>query len=100
MDVRAGQSRRQSAEELVLSNCGAEDLESPLESMAIKPINLKGNYLNIFGRTDVEASILWPTDAKNRLIRKEPNAGKGRRQEEKGMTDDEMVGWHHRLNGR
>ena len=87
MDVKAAQSRRQSAEELVLLNCGAEeDLESPLESIAIKPINLKGNYLNIFGRTDVEASVLWPTDAKSRLIRKEPDAGK--RSKAGGEGDD------------
>ena len=53
------------------------------------------------GRTDVEAEtpILWPPDAKSRLIGKDPDAGKDRRQEEKGMTEDEMVGWHHQLNG-
>ena len=53
------------------------------------------------GRTDVEAEtpILWPPDAKNRLIRKDPDAGKDGRLEEKGTTEDEMVGWHHRLNG-
>ena len=54
-----------------------------------------------FGRTDVEAEapILWPPDVKNRLIGKDSDAGKDCRQEEKGMTEDEMVGWHHRLNG-
>ena len=53
------------------------------------------------GRTDVEAEtpILWPPDAKNRLIRKDPDAGKDGRLEEKGTTEDEMVGWHHQLNG-
>ena len=53
------------------------------------------------GRTDAEAEtpILWPPDAKNRLIRKDPDAGKDWRREEKGMTEDEMVGWHHWLNG-
>ena len=53
------------------------------------------------GRTDVEAEtpILWPPNAKNCLIWKDPDAGKDRRQEEKGMTEDEMVGWHHRLDG-
>ena len=51
------------------------------------------------GRTDAEASILWPPDAKNWLIGKDPDSGKDWRQEEKGMTEDEMVGWHHWLNG-
>ena len=55
--------------------------------------------LNIIGRTDAEAPILWPPDAKSRLIRKDPDAGKDRRQKEKGTTEDEMVGWHHQLNG-
>ena len=49
--------------------------------------------------TETEAPILWPPDAKSRLIRKDPDAGKHRRQEEKGTTEDEMVGWHHQLNG-
>ena len=54
------------------------------------------------GRTDAEAKtpIFWPHDEKSRLIRKDPDAGKDRRQEEKGTAEDEMVGWHHRLNGR
>ena len=47
------------------------------------------------GRTHAKAPILWPLDAKSRLIRKDPDAEKNRRQEEKGMTEDEMVGWHH-----
>ena len=53
------------------------------------------------GRTDAEGEtlILWPPDTKNRLIGKDPDAGKDWRWEEKGMTEDEMVGWHHRLNG-
>ena len=51
------------------------------------------------GLMETESPILWPPDAKSRLIRKDPDAGKDRRQEEKGMTEDEMVGWHHRLNG-
>ena len=77
-------------------------LESPLDSKEIKPVNPKGNQPWIFiGRTDAEAEapILWPPDVKSRLIRKDPDAGKDRRQEEKGMTVDEMVGWHHWLNG-
>ena len=52
-------------------------------------------------RTDAEAetSILWPPDSKNQLIGKDPDAGKDQRREEKGMTEDEMVGWHHQLDG-
>ena len=76
-------------------------LLSPLDSKMIKPVNPKGNQLWIFiGRTDVEgeAPILWPSDAKSQLIGKNPDAGKHWKQEEKGMTEDEMVGWHHWLN--
>ena len=51
------------------------------------------------GRTDAEVTILWPPDAKNLLIGKDPDAGKDRRQEEKGMTEDKMIGWHHQLDG-
>ena len=51
------------------------------------------------GRTDAEALILWPPDAKSRLIGKDPDAGRDRGQEEKRATEDEMAGWHHRLNG-
>ena len=70
--------------------------------MEIQPVNPKGNQSWIFiGRTDAEAEvpILWPPAAKNWLIGKDPDAGKDWRQEEKGMTEDEMVGWHHPLNG-
>ena len=77
-------------------------LESPLDSKEIELVNPKGNQSWIFiGRIDAEAEtlILWPPDAKNRLIGKDPDAGKDWRQEEKGMSEDEMVGWHHRLNG-
>ena len=71
-------------------------LESPLDSKEIKPVNPKRNQPWIFiGRTDAEALILWPPDEKSRLIGKDPDAGKGWRQEKKGATDDEMVGWHH-----
>ena len=74
--------------------------ESPLDCKEIKPVHPKGNQSWIFiGRTYAEASILWPPDSKSRLIRKDPDAGKEWRQEEKGVTEDEMVGWHHRLNG-
>ena len=77
-------------------------LESPLDCKEIKPVNPKVNQSWIFiGRTDgeVEAPILWPPDTKNWLIRKDPDAGKDWGQEEKGTTEDEMVGWHHPLNG-
>ena len=77
-------------------------LKSPLDSKEIKPVNPKGNQPWIFiRRTDAEAKapILWPPDMKNWLIGKDPDPGKDWRQEEKGMTEDEMVGWHHRLNG-
>ena len=76
-------------------------LESPLDSEEIKPVNPKRNQRWIFiGRTDVEAEtpILWPTDAKGQLIGNDPDAGKGWMQEDKGMTEDEMVGWHHWFN--
>ena len=77
-------------------------LVSPLDCKDIKAVNPKGNQYWIFiGRTDAEAGapILWPSDANNWLIGKDPDAGKDWRQEEKGMTEDEMVGWHHWLNG-
>ena len=73
-------------------------LESPLDCKEIQPIHPKGNQSWIFiGRTDVEAetSILWPPDEKNWLTGKAPAAGTDWRQEEKGMTEDEMVRWHH-----
>ena len=76
-------------------------LESPLDCQEIKPVNPKGNQSWIFiGRSDSEAEtpILWPPDMKNWLTGKDRDAGKDWRQEEKGMTKDEMVGWHHRLN--
>ena len=78
-------------------------LESPLDCKDIKPINPQGNQPWIFiGRTDVEAEAptLRPPDVKNRLIGKDPDAGKDWGQEEKGMTEDEMVGCHHHLSGR
>ena len=77
-------------------------LESPLDCKEIKPVNLTENQSWIFvGRTDAEAEtpILWPPDVKNWLIWKDPDAGKDWRQKEKGMTEDEMVGWYHRLDG-
>ena len=76
-------------------------LESPLDCKEIKPVNPKGNQSSIcFGRTEVEASILRPPDVKSWLIRKDPDAGKDWRLEEHGVTEDEMVGWHHWPDGR
>ena len=75
-------------------------LESPLDCKEIQPVNPKGNQSWIFiGRTDAETPILWPPDGKNWLIGKDSDAGKDCGQEEKGTTEDEMVGWHHQLNG-
>ena len=75
-------------------------LESPLDCKEIKWVNPKGNQPWIFtGITDAEAPILWPPDVKNWLTGKDPDAGNDWRQEEKGMTEDEMVGWHCRLDG-
>ena len=70
-----------------------------LDCKEIKPLNLKENQSWIsIGRTDAEAQILWPPDVKSRLIGKDHDAGKGWRQKEKGMTENEMVGWHHWLS--
>ena len=77
-------------------------LESPLDCKEIQPVHPKGDQSQVFiGGTDVEAEtpILWPPDAKSWLIWKDPDAGKDWRQEEKGMTEDEMVEWHHQLSG-
>ena len=94
MDVRVRPWGRQSTKELMLLNCG------PLDSKEIKPVKPKENQSWIFvGRPDAEAAVLWQLDAKSRLLWKDPDAGKDWRQEEKGMMEDEMVGWHHWLNG-
>ena len=77
-------------------------LKSLLDSKEIQPVHPKGNQSWIFiGRTDAEAEApkRWPPDVKNWLIWKDPDAGKDWRQEEKGATEDETVGWHHRLDG-
>ena len=79
-----------------------KSLESPLDCKEIKLVNPKGNQPWIFiGRTDVEAETLipWPPDVRNWLIWKDPDAEKDWKQEEKGTTKDEMVGWHHQLDG-
>ena len=77
-------------------------LESPLDCKEIQQVHPKGNQSWIFtGRADAEAEtpILWPPDVKIWLLGKDPDAGKDRRQDETGTKEDEMVGWHHRLNG-
>ena len=77
-----------------------ETPESPLGCTEFKPVNSKGNQPWIFiVRTDAEALILWPPDENSWLFRKDPDAGKDSRQEEKGMTEDEIVEWHHQLQG-
>ena len=105
MDVNAGPQRRVSAEEfpcfwtVVLE----KTLESPLDCKEIQPVHPKGNQSWIFiGRTDAEAEapILWQPDAKKWLIWKDPDAGKDWKQEEDGMAEDEIVGWHHQQDGR
>ena len=76
-------------------------LESPLDCKEIQPVHPEGDQSCVFiGRTDAEAEtlVLWPSHAKSSLIGKDPDAGRDWRQE-KGTTEDEMVGWHHRLNG-
>ena len=77
-------------------------LESPLDYKEIQPVHPKGDQSWVFiGRTDAKAEtpILWPPHAKSWFIGKDPDAGKDWGQKEKGMTEDEMAGWHHRLNG-
>ena len=77
-------------------------LESPLDCKEMKRVNPKGDQSWIFigkADTEAEAPILWPPDAKSQLIGKDPSAGKDWGQEEKGATEDEMVGWHHCLSG-
>ena len=78
----------------MLLNCDVGEFESALDCKEIKPVDPKGNQSWVFvGRTDAEAEtpILWPPDVKSQLIGKDPDAGKDRRQEEKGTTEDEMV---------
>ena len=97
------ESKKLSAKELMLWTVVlGKTLESPLDCEEIQPVHSKGNQSWICIRrtnAEAEAPILWPPDAKYWLIGKDPDAGKDRRQEEKGMTEDEMVGWHHWLNG-
>ena len=92
-------TRRQSTKELMLSNCCAgEDSWESLGQQGDQTSNLKGNqHWILIERTDAEAEvpILWPPDVKRWLIGKDPVTGKDWRQEEKRVTEDEMVGWHH-----
>ena len=87
----------------MLLKCGVEKtLESPLDCKEIQPVHPKGDQSWVFiGRTDAEAEtpILWPPDVESWLIGKDSDAEKDWGQEEKGMTEDEMVGWHHWHNG-
>ena len=97
--IRKAECRRIDAFELW---CWRKLLKSPLDCKEIQPVHPQGDKSWVFiGRTDVEAetAILWPPDTKSWLIWKDPDAGKDWRQEEKGMTENEMVGWHYRLNG-
>ena len=98
MDVRVGLQRKLSAEELTLLNYGVG--EDSRDSLGLQGYPTSQSWIFI-GRTDAEAEIpiLWPPDAKKWLTGKGPVAGKDWRQMEKGMTEDEMVGWHHWLNG-
>ena len=96
--IKKAECRRTDAFELVLKKI----LESPFYCKQIQPGNPKGNQSWIFVErtgTEAETPILWPPDVKNWLTGKDPDAGKDWRQEEKGTTVDEMVGWHHQLDG-
>ena len=103
MDVRVGLWRRLSTDELMFWNCSVgEDSCRSLVLMEIQPFHSKGDQSWVFiGRTDAEANIpiLWLPHVKSWLIGKYPDAGRDLGQEEKGTTEDEMAGWHHRLDG-
>ena len=103
MDVRVDYKESLAPKSLCFWTVMLENtLECPLDCKEIQPVHPKGDQPWVFiGRTDVEAKtpILWPPDAKNWLIWKDPDAGKDWRQEEKGTTEDEMVRWHHQLDG-
>ena len=102
MDVRVELWSKLSAKKFMLLNCGVEKtLESPLDCKEIQPVHPKGDQSWVFiGRTDAEAEtpILWHL-MWSWLIGKDPDAGRNWGQEEKGMTEDEMAGWHHQLDG-
>ena len=103
MDVKVGLWRKLSAKELILLNVVLEKtLESPLDCKEIQPVHPKGDQSLVFiGGSDVEGEtpILWTPDVKSWLIWKDPDSGKDWGLEEKGTTEDEMIGWHHRHNG-
>ena len=103
MNVRVGLWRELSAKKLMLLNCGAgEESWESLGLQGVQPVHHEGGKSWVFiGTTDAEAEtpILWPPHAKSWLIGKDPDAGRDWGQEEKGMTEDEMAGWHHRLHG-
>ena len=96
--IKKAECRRIDAFELW---CWRKTLGSTLDCKEIQPVHTKDQSWVFVGRTDVEAEtpILWPPDVKSWLIWKDPDTGKDWGQEEKGTTEDEMVGWHHRLNG-
>ena len=102
--MRVGLWRKLSAEELMLLNCGVgETLESLLDCKNIQAVHSKGDQSWVFfGRNDAKAEtlVLWPLHAKSWLIGKDSDAGRDWVQEEKGMTEDEMAGWHNWLDGR
>ena len=103
MDVRVGLQRKLSAEELMFWTVVLEKtLESPLDCKEIQPVHSEGDQpWDFFGRNDAKAEtlVLWPPHAKSWLIGKDPDAGKDWWQEEKVMTEDEMAGLHHWLDG-
>ena len=102
MDVRVGLWKKLSAEELMFLNRGVGEDSWPLDCKEIQLGHPKGDQSWVFiGRTDAEAEtpILWPPHGKSWLIGEDPDAGRDWGQEEKGMTEDEMAGWHHPLNG-
>ena len=102
MGVRVGLWRKLSAENLMFWTVVLEKtFESPLDCKEIQPVHPKGDQSWVFiGRTDVKAEtpIFWPPDAKSWLIGKDPNAQRDWGQEEKGMAEDEIAGWYHRLD--
>ena len=103
MAVRVGLWRKLSAEEFMVLNCGVgeDSWESLGQQGDPTSPSYKKSVLNVHWKDWCWSwtPILWPPDAKNRHILKDPDAGKDLGQEEKGTTEDEMVGWHHRLNG-
>ena len=104
MDVRVGLWRKLNTKELMLLNCGVgEDSWESLDCKKIQPAHYKGDQSwNFFGRNDAKAETpeLWPSHAKSWLTGKDSDTGRDWGQEEKGTTEDEMAGWHHRLDGR